>query len=118
MSEPRTQAGRNLLSNHWLTNPYGEAREGMRHAILAIETEALPSVERLATALCSTHHLVPTDGHELTSDAVDREHGPQARAILAALRDESGVASSPEPVTSVRPRSTDDAAPRGGADVT
>ena len=46
------------------------------------------TVGLLAALLCSTHHLVPTGGHELTSDAVDREHGPQARAILAALRDE------------------------------
>ena len=50
MSEPRTQAGRNLLSNHWLTNPYGEAREGMRHAILAIEAEAAEQHEETLRA--------------------------------------------------------------------
>ena len=40
MSEPRTQAGRDLLANQWLTNPYGEAHEAMLAAIIVIEAEA------------------------------------------------------------------------------
>ncbi len=89
MSEPRTQAGRNLLSNHWLTNPYGEAREGMRHAILAVETEALPSVERLAAAL----HLEAQRGdseciHLSDGKSEWAECEEKAAFVLAALRDE------------------------------
>ena len=53
MTEPRTQAGRDLLALHANCQPMTACtmHGDLPAAILAIEAEALPSVERLARAL-------------------------------------------------------------------
>ena len=123
MSEPRTQAGRDLLemfARQWPDATYATV-DDMSDAILATEREAVAQAltpERLARALGSHLELQAAIGRRVNPPVLHRCTSYCALAIFDALRDESGVASSPEPVTSVRPRSTDDAAPRGGADVT
>ena len=79
MSEPRTQAGRDLLEG--LHNHAGHdhlCEWSPLPGILAIEAEALPSVEELARALhLAWHHR----------DGTCSGDPDLAAAILAALRD-------------------------------
>ncbi len=86
MTEPRTQAGRDLLARIQNLNgrsfPLARAED-----ILAIEAEALPSVERLARALHAARYgpLLPGQMHWETVICDCLEVAP---AILAELRDE------------------------------
>ena len=95
--KPRTAAGRALLVNKWLVNPWGEANDAMLNAILAIEQEAAAlDVERLRAALedverqhaivlLGTDGRVDAKGNPVRTDYADVP-GEVASAIAAAYR--------------------------------
>ena len=82
MTKPRTPTGRALLAGI-MGVLSAEARQTWVDAILAIEAEALPSVEQLAAAV---PERLPTGNPDV--DRLRAAWNEGRAAILAALRDE------------------------------